>query len=809
MKKTTRILAVLMTVCLLFGVVCAFASSAKVASAKKESDLFVKADGTSTGTMPTPVNRYYAAFDNGVLQANPTLIVVTKDGTGSHEYIDSMAHGGNSSQKFQINAGMALKAYPAGLNHVQLDGGEGYIAMRKVPGSFRITDESGELSTTGLTHTSTKSFSVSAPEWYFGLTYALRGKAYADTPTEAQHLNLVDFAVVDFDYGTDRWAYKVDGVWQTGETVPTNADPESVKPGFACGVMDLCYNTLNGSAANSTVTEKNSGKIRVAVCQDAKTGVYFLSNTDTYKNDTEYNEGTDMLLSSQPGVLNHFTYVFDVTTNAAAITGVDVHIYVNGEYFCTKTLTVSGYNNMVLHSVYVYPQELGAPAADMADGSLVKENDCYSLSIDNIVTNYYKKYVDASSTGYQYYETANGSYGLDDFFASESVYKSVNLANCPDTLYGIYETRDDAIAVINGTKYKVVGDVVDLGDMISNNSVVSLPVGKKFTATPKADAEAFSVTLGEGAKIELINASYKFSELDADTNTYTATKIDTKASLTLLLKMNFNFYVPADTPFVDFFGLDVTGPVDATVGGVDYKQFTWTPEIDSFETNTVTLYYDADKTLACTTVLDVLKYASDVADEYVCGSAESTLVYETMKYKIGIASYTDDDFNPLSLPALNSFFTKYANHQSGCTCKDTCKDGIPSDSVSKGTLEGLRVSYMLDISEAGLIIDGTSATDALTLSYNKGTETVTLTVGNGIRRAVSGNSVFYVVDGISIENISSILTVTNGTQSGTYSLYAHIQALTAAEKTDAASVASSLYAYSVAAKAYVNSLAAN
>ena len=809
MKKTTRILAVLMTVCLLFGVVCAFASSAKVASAKKESDLFVKADGTSTGTMPTPVNRYYAAFDNGVLPANPTTIEVTKDGTESHVYIDSMAHGGSSSQKFQINAGMALKAYPAGLNHVQLADGEGYIAIRKVPGSFRITDASGALSITGLTSSSTKPFSLSAPEWYFGLTYALRGPTYADLPTEQQHLNLVDFAVVDFDYGTDRWAYKVDGVWQTGETVPTNADPESVKPGYACGVMDVCYNTLNGSAANSTVEARNSGKIRVAVCQDAATGVYFLSDTDTYKNDTEYNEGTDMLLSNQPGVLNHFTYVFDVTTDAAAITNVDVHIYVNGEYFCTKTLTVSGYNNMVLQSVYLYPEELGTLAADMADGSRVKENDCYSLVIDNIVTNYYKKYVDASNAGYQYYETANGSYGLDDFFASESVYKNVNLSKCPDTLYGIYETRDDAIAVIDGIKYKVIGNVVDLGDMLSNNSVVSLPVGKKFTATPAAAVETFSATLAEGAKLELVDASFKFATLDADTNTYTATKIDTKASLTLLLKMNFNFYVPADTPFVDFFGLDVTGPVDATVGGVDYKQFTWTPEIDSFETNTVTLYYDADKTLACTTVLDILKYASGVADEYACGTAESTLVYETMKYKLNVAAYADDDFDLSSLAAVNSFFDKYAAHAAGCTCKDTCKDGIPADTTSKGTLEGLRVSYVLDISETAVIIDGTGATDALTVTYNNGTSDVTLSVGNGITRAVSGNSVYYIVDGITVENISNVLTVANGAQSGTYSLYAHIQALTAAEKTDAASVASSLYAYSVAAKAYINSIAAN
>ncbi len=808
MKKTTRILAVLMTVCLLFGVVCAFASSAKVASAKKESDLFVVGKADTTGTMATPAHRFWATFDNGVLGATPTTVSVTK-GTETHTYTDAFARGGSNSQRFQISVSGASKSYPAGLFIDDTMGnGEGYLAIRKVPGSFRVTDSEGNL-VDDFTFSNGKAISAFAPEYYFVLAH---NASWSYFKPNAQHFDSLRYATVDFDYGTDRWAYQVDGVWETGITVPADADPESVRPANAAGSIALSLTEFNYASDSNWVKQKNNDHIRMTVAQDAATGNYFLSGSGkSWDKDTEYTDGEDMWLSNQPGVLDHFTVVLDITTENEQSTGNDIvtavtaHIFVNGEHFTSKTLSLTT-KNLGLHSVYFYAAQLGSR---LEDNSLYKENDRYSMVVDNVVPNYYKKAIDAEKPGYQYFDSADGVYGLDDYLASADVYKNVNLSKCPDTLYGIYETRDDAIAIINGTKYKVVGNTVDLGNMIANESTALLPAGKKFVATPASSVETFNVTLGEGAKIELINVSYKFSELDADTNTYTATKIDTKASLTLLLKMNFNFYVPADTPFVDFFGLDVTGPVDVTVGGVDYKQFTWTPEIDSFETNTVTLYYDADKTLACTTVLDILKYASGVADEYACGSKESTLVYETMKYKLNVAAYADDDFDLSSLTAVNSFFDKYVAHAAGCTCKDTCKDGIPADTTSKGTLEGLRISYVLDISETAVIIEGTGATDALTVTYNNGTSDVTLSVGNGITRAVSGNSVYYIVDGITIESISSVLTVTNGTQSGTYSLYAHIQALTAAEKTDAASVASSLYAYSVAAKAYINSIAAN
>jgi len=774
MKKFTKILAVLMTVCLLFGVVAAFGTSAKVASTK-ESVLFVKANYNSDGTMPTPTNRYYAAFDK-LLPATPTTITVTKDGVGSHEYIDSMTVGGSGGQRFQIKSSPALKAYPAGLNHVQLDGGEGYLAIRKVPGSFRITDASGALSTTGLTHTSDRTFSVSAPEWYFGITHASQGKTYADTPSEQQHLNLVDFAVVDFDYGTDRWAYKVDGVWQTGETVPANADPESVKPGYAFGVMDICYNTLSGSAAKSTVTERNSGIIRVSVCQDAVTGVYFLSDTNSPTKDTEYNEGTDILLSNQPGVLDHFTYVFDVTTNAAAITGVDVHIYVNGEYFCTKTLTISGYDNMVLQSIYVYPTELGTPAADMTDGSLVKENDRYSVVYDNIVTNYYKNYVDASNTGYQYYETANGSYGLDDFFASESVYKSVNLASCPDTLYGIYEQRDDAIAIIDGAKHKVLGSSVDLGDMISNNSTVTLPAGKAFTASPAADVASFNVTLGDGATLTTKSGAYKAVESDG---TYAFTKIATKANVSLFTDMAFNLYVPADAGFTAEGFLDGT----VTIEDVDYKQYTWNPALASFDSQAVTLNYGS---VSSEITLDVVKYATLVAGEFDCGTVEAKLAYEIMDYKAAVAEYLDSDFDAANVASLQAFYALYSEH-ADCNCGSAAE--IDNAAINKGILEGKTFSFLLsDDNKFSIALGGFTAGENVSVSIGAGADAYSATV----TADADGDVVFNDVNAALLRYTFSV-TATAG--AGEYRLSSYIAALGAGAEKD---LAVAMYEYSLA-----------
>ena len=771
MKKFSKILAVLMTVCLLFGVVAAFGTSAAVASSSKESDLFVKASANSTGTMPTPVNRFWATFDNGVLAATATTVSVTK-GTETHTYTDAFARGGSSTQRFQIGVSGASKSYPAGLNHVQLTGGEGYIAIRKVPGSFRVTDSEGNL-VNDFTFSNGKAISAFAPEYYLTLAH---NASWSYFKPNAQHFDSLRYATVDFDYGTDRWAYQVDGVWETGITVPADADPESVRPANAAGSIALSLTEFNYADDTAWVKQKNNSHIQMVVAQDAATGNYFLSGAGTtWDKDTEYNDGEDMWLSNQPGVLDHFTIVLDVTTENEQSTGKDIvtattaHIFVNGEHFTSKTLSLTT-KNFGLHSVYFYVAQL---SSRLEDNSLYKENDRYSLVVDNVVPNYYKKYVDASNTGYQYFDSANGSYGLDDYLASADVYKNVNLSKCPDTLYGIYETRDDAIAIIDGAKHKVLGSSVDLGDMISNNSTVTLPAGKAFTASPAADVASFNVTLGDGATLTTKSGAYKAVESDG---TYALTKIATKANVSLFTDMAFNLYVPADA------GFTADGFVDTTIEEVAYKQYTWNPELGSFDSASVTLNYGA---VSSVINLDVVKYATLVADEFDCNTAQAKLAYEIMDYKVAVAEYLDSDFDAANVASLQAFYALYSEH-ADCNCGSAAE--IDNAVINKGILEGKTISFLLESGKFSIVFGGFTAHESVTVAIGvgEGAYNATLTAN------ADGEVVFNDVNAALLRYTFSV-TATAG--AGEYRLSAYIAALgDGADK----NLAVAMYEYSLA-----------
>jgi len=784
MKKVTRIFAVVMTACLLFGAVTSIFVSAKIGG-NHEGIVVKYADGdvtTRDAITATNANSYSSDWDFPAKAALTKTKIVSADGTKTDEnYYDAFGENTvNAKLKSPklVNDGRKGYNYPVLTQHVYDEvSGEGYLAIRKM---------AGETIPVAVAHAESQT-----------------GAAVKDQAVDIRLLlgrnfsfgtvNRTAYTVFDFDFGTDRWAYKIDGEWHTSEVVPAGAT--DVTPAYRTG--DIFISHLDTVSGTDTPYVPFVWK-----CAYDADGYYVYIDGV---------ESTKTYLTNQPGILDHFTYLYETQKDTLGkLVGVKIHAFLNGKYMHTVTKETIAFRI----------EYLGIkPDLNTVDGNgkYAREQDCYSLVIDNNSHNYYRNdhapnefNPNLGNYDYTFAESKDGYYGLDDYMTEEH-YKTVPLYKCLDVFYNSerYPSVDDSVITVDGTMYKTLTTELGSFRAIKNNSKLTLPAGKSYTLYPQESVEAFSVTLGEGAKINLVETSFKFELTDAQTNTYSASKLVSKASISLMLKMSYNFYVPASTNVYTFDGENVSDPVNATIGGVDYKQFVWTPEIDSFETNVITLYYDEAKSVSCSITLDVVAYLGGVADEYVCGTAASTLAYETMNYKATIAKYSDSSFSINDIPAVKSFFEKYDSHASGCTCKDTCKTGIPSDSVSKGTLQGLRVAYMLDISEAGLIIDGAGATDALTVAYNNGSQNVTLSVGHGIRREVFENSVYYVVDGISIENISSVLTITNGTQSGTYSLYAHIQALTAAEKTDAASVASSLYAYSVAAKAYVNSLAAN
>ena len=783
MKKFTKILAVLMTVCLLFGVVASFGASAKTTASSR---LYVVAPaGTAVGTAGTQVKtgnqyRYIQSFDKAVGNSSKLNYITVTKGEQSHQYLDSVSNAsvtGDSGANFGIVAGGAGKAYPAGLFHDKTTA-DGYLAIRKVAGSFD-PDDSEVTFTTG-----TKAADA-APEWHFSLSH---NSSVANATNCSQNLNLVKYATVDFDYGTDRWAYKIGDAWQTGTTVPAGAT--DVRPANAAGTIALEFSFLNGTAYAKDSKNKNANRLTnygsLVVCKDAATGNFFLSSTaSSYKDDTEYSAG-DMWLSNQPGLLDHFTYTIAVATDAGAkITQLDVNVFVNGVYFKTWTATPedeifsTAWDDAVIYGLYTYAASL---AAEMDDGSYTKTNDCYSLVFDNIAPNYYRP----ADYTYTTTDVEKGVYGLDQYMANET-YKTVNLANCPDTLYGIYETRDDAIVVVDGIKHKVVGSSVDLGGMISNDADVKLPAGKAFTASPAADVESFSVTLGDGSTLA-INGVYKLAEGDA--GACVADKIDVKANASLTSDMSFNLYIDSNDFDSDLFNLGGLEARNGDIEGKSYKVITYTPELKSFASTKSVLYTGTSVggvSVSSDIKLDLVKYATLVADTFACNSPEAKLAYEIMDYKAAVAKYLDPEFDASKVASLEAFYAIYDDHADGCTCK--VSEEIEYPAIESGAIAEKLISFaLLDSGKFAVIFEG----------FNEG-DNVSITIGEGkdayIKEnipVVSGKVIF---DDINAALLHFTFNVTVNGEAGQYRLSSYIKALEGAPAED---LAIAMYEYSVA-----------
>lgn len=754
MKKFTKILAVLMTVCLLFGVVAAFGTSAKVASTNGYQKLYVKYSSAASGNFLS--HNFLSTFDHGWAPYTPSTVTATdkNDSTKTSTFIDQLATvSALNNHRFKVGNSTAGSNYPAVLVIEEKDDGEGWLAIRRDASGILAKDANLTKNAPSMT------FSI---EYFLGLGHIYRGKTYTST---SRSLAAVEFAVSDFDFGTDRWAYQIkEGdklVWKTSEVLPDGAI--NARPAYAETDYQFIIDRFNGTTQNNDKAYYNAD-ISFYIREDAVTGRFFATKT---ANDNEFTVGEDVMLSNQPGVLDHASFVCD---SRRGVADVDVHIYINGQYLYTFNHKSGDYedtyDNLYIHSAYITffggVVDDGGTPDDSADDILEKDIDNYSLAYDNIVTNYYQ-----SAFAY------NATSGLKAFFDGSDNYKTKSLGTCVDTIYGIYEQRDDAVVVVDDTKYKVLG--TDLGStIITDGADVKLTAGKAFTASPAADVESFNVTLGDGSTLATKTGAYKAVESDG---TYALTKIETKANVSLFTDMAFNLYVPADA------GFTADGFVDTTIGGVAYKQYTWNPELGSFDSASVTLNYGE---VSSVIELDVVKYATLVADAFDCNTAQAKLAYEIMDYKAAVAKYLDPDFDAANVAALNAFYALYEEHADGCTCGAEAE--IDANAINKGILEGKTISFLLESGKFSIVLGGFTAGESVSVVIGEGKDAYTAT----LTADAEGDVVF---NNVNAALLRFTFNVTVGGEAGQYRLSAYIAALSdGADK----NLAVAMYEYSVA-----------
>ena len=176
--------------------------------------------------------------------------------------------------------------------------------------------------------------------------------------------------------------------------------------------------------------------------------------------------------------------------------------------------------------------------------------------------------------------------------------------------------------------------------------------------------------------------------------------------------MKFNLYVPVADGTISVDDDAFTSVYDVAEG---WYKISWTPEIYSFASKDVVIYYGG--AVSNTITLDVLTYATNVLKyeengslKYGCNTEGAILVYEMMQYKAAVAKYIGK-----TVPSSYSTFTDlYNDHGEECTCKKTSA----ISKVDKGqTKDGVTIQYLVELDRIGIVIGGVEAGKDVSVTY--------------------------------------------------------------------------------------------
>jgi len=518
----------------------------------------------------------------------------------------------------------------------------------------------------------------------------------------AYPLNGYSYVTFDFDFGTDRYVYydannvphttvDVAGVATpitSVDLVPTNpetGEKYEYHPAYALydvtrlGCTTSQYNYFN--IVTAYTTDKNS--LNFGIYKDSN-GFYLKAHS-----------GTDVTAVTEKAYLSGEVGIFDHITVVHKVDGykTDIFLYVNGQLHATASEDYT--SSSALYAPWMQ-QYITSPAPKTIGGTNYDMSDYYALAFDNVVVNKY-------SNG-QVPTTA-----LDTFFSGDDFNK---IYNCSGFVYNDnYVTPNpERYITVNGDKTYVINAGLDaINAMTGSENSVTTSVDVDYA--PAANLTGFNLTLADGAKFNTSKGA--FSYVSAGDNAYTVSRIATEANVDLFGDMTFNLYVPVAEGALT----KVTG-ADSSIFTEGKYKISWTPDIESFATQDVVLYYgDA---VSSTITLDVVKYAEAVMSAtkedgttllYPCGSEAAVLVYEMMQYKVAVAAYAGESVSD----SYREFIKLYDSHEN-CTCNSTAT--APYADQNQTCLSGVGIAYQVDTDMIGIVITGVADDTAVSVSYS-------------------------------------------------------------------------------------------
>ena len=361
MRKLTKLLAVLLTVCALAGIIAVSVSASS--SASRENNLIPVVNG---------------------------------------EYLE---HFSKSATDFESANVGNITTYPGwsgqqgGADKTTLDW---YIGGESVDGEYvnKYMNFLHYVNDTAPASTSTIQPYIKTGDW---------GTSDA-TCLDRNMVGAYDYIVVDFEYGTDRYKY-FDGTgyvtYTPEELEDAGLTPDSEGVSLALQHDSSIYPQIRGLKNASLGTWTNNGQSNS--CQlyvKEIDGEFYFEHNATKKL---------VKLSNEINYFDHVTIVVRVTANnmdGDTVKSVNyaVDFFVNGEYMGTNT--ASSWQSVSLDFVCT-----AIPAS-------VRNKDAYSLCLDNFTTNYYKMgYTSGSAYGLDdYYKSFNSAKPADFTELDDVVY---------------------------------------------------------------------------------------------------------------------------------------------------------------------------------------------------------------------------------------------------------------------------------------------------------------------------------------------------------------------------------------------------
>ena len=676
------------------------------------------------------------------------------------------------------------------------------------------------------------------------------------------------YATIDFDFcATGYTVTAEDGSYKTytpEELAAAGLSPEdegvdlSLANGSTLGTAFKFW--VDSPADKNTEADATAASLASpTISKDETTGKWYYYYSDSQK----------LEMSNEPGKFDHVTFVINTRASSGKYAAF-VTCYINGEFLYQKSvfayrsgatsvslyaLNVAVPNTYVAHDSYSYGIDnlaVNYYGANYSSGDAHGVDDAAatknpSMNLDTQINMVYNKDYISPNGHIQVVNSETDVHDIVslDYLVSEElktiktggtlvVARDLKDLDVPEGNDGFKIECDTDVYTVTLSQsakdrnfflvktdygYEVMLNPAILEWYDTNGNLVVTTYQAEGTAAkaPKTPEELGYETISNSWYTE----GYFWEKTDADDMTVTEgtnvfkvvyknfAKIDgVKANMNFTDGMIFNLYLPL--PDEDITNITATNAIsygESFVKGLDEDRYliSVTLPLDSFKPVTTTLSFEADgQAFSLDFKADALKYSKSVAESYDCGSEETLLVAKLVEYKRAACNYLETVLTEAENEALDAFDTIYQSH-TNCKCNEAFSEAMISNAERnvdyKTTLADKikEISFILNPTDCGLLIEmaegaGDFEVTSVTYSYKSGN----FKESDSLEIEDRGNA--YLAKGLPARHFISILTITvsNGskTVSGTYSLGAYIINNPEVE------IAKSLYQYSTATRNY-------